>query len=303
MTSTLIEGLRSISLDVPDLAKAEAFYTKVWRLSVAERGNGALYLRGTGQDAYLLALHAGRHDAGMRHVTLRARSAAALEAIAAAAGKAGGAIVQPPRSLDDPAGGVGLTIRDPHGRRFQIVHGDARHAGDAPQDGPMRLAHVVLNSSAPDATRQFLEQVLDFRLIDLTAAIAFMNCNRDHHTIGVGLSDNDALNHVAFFMPDGDTLMRGGGRLKDAGYPIQWGPGRHGPGNNLFNYFIDPFGVVIEYTAEVQQVDNSYLPRGPEAWKWPPGRIDQWGLSDPPTQALKAAQKRIHFLPFPATFE
>ncbi len=52
------------------------------------------------------------------------------------------------------------------------------------------------------------------------------------------------------------SVMRGGGRMKDAGYPIQWGPGRHGPGNNLFNYFIDPFGVVIEYTAEVEQVDE-----------------------------------------------
>ncbi|MPS28253.1 VOC family protein [Pigmentiphaga sp.] len=295
MTSTLIEGLRSVSLDVPDLAHAEAFYTQTWNLTVAGRRGAALYLRGAGHDAYLLALHAGRRDAGMRHVTLRARSEAALDTIAAAAGKAGGAVVQPLGVLDDPAGGVGLTIRDAHGRRFQIVHGDARHEGDAPRDRPVRLAHVVLNSSTPDATRRFIEEVFDFRLIDLTAMIAFMNCNRDHHTIGVGLSDNDALNHIAFFMPDGDSLMRGGGRLKDAGYPVQWGPGRHGPGNNLFNYFIDPFGVVIEYTAEVQQVDDSYVPRGPEAWKWPAGRVDQWGLSDPPTDALKAAQRRIHF--------
>jgi catechol 2,3-dioxygenase len=85
--------------------------------------------------------------------------------------------------------------------------------------------------------------------------------------------------------------------MKDAGFPIQWGPGRHGPGNNLFNYFIDPFGVVIEYTAEVEQVDERYQPRGPEDWKWPPGRVDQWGISAPPGATLKEAQRRVLFVP------
>ena len=98
-------------------------------------------------------------------------------------------------------------------------------------------------------------------------------------------------------MPDADAVMRGGGRMKDAGFPIQWGPGRHGPGNNLFNYFIDPFGIVIEYTADVQQVDDSYQPRGPEDWKWPPGRVDQWGISPAPGATLKEAQRRVMFAP------
>ena len=83
--------------------------------------------------------------------------------------------------------------------------------------------------------------------------------------------------------------------MKDAGHPIEWGPGRHGPGNNLFNYFIDPFGVVIEYTAEVEQVDDSYVSRGPEHWKWPPGRIDQWGISDKDFAGLRRAEERFRF--------
>ncbi len=295
MSSSLIEGLRSVSLAVPDLAAAEAFYTRVWHLEVAARREGELYLKGSGTDAYLLALHAGGSDTRLRHVALRARSVEALAEISKAMAGAGGEVLVPLGTLDEPAGGVGMTIRDPQGRIFRIVHGDAREESSAVGDGPVRLAHVVLNSSAPQDARRFLEEVLDFRLIDLTVAIAFMNCNRDHHTIGVGLSDNDALNHIAFFMPNCETLMRGGGRLRDSGYPVQWGPGRHGPGDNLFNYFIDPFGVVIEYTAEIQQVDENYVPRGPESWQWPPGRVDQWGISPPPTAALKAAQKRIHF--------
>jgi catechol 2,3-dioxygenase len=125
--------------------------------------------------------------------------------------------------------------------------------------------------------------------------IAFMNCASDHHTLAVGITDNDALNHIAFLMPDSESVMRGGGRMKDAGFPIQWGPGRHGPGDNIFNYFIDPFGIVIEYTAEVEQIDDSHVTHGPEFWKWPPGRVDQWGISPPPGAVLKDAQTRVLF--------
>lgn len=298
MSSPWIEGLRSVALEVPDLAQAESFYTQVWNLEVAARDGGALYLRGSGSDAYLLALHPGGPVPRIRHVTLRARSADALAKVAGRVQPAGGRVVAPPAPLQDPARGTGFTLRDPHGRLFQVVHGDTQRAeGPAVKDKPQRLTHVVLNSHAVDETQAFLSDVLGFTLADRTVAIAFMNCNRDHHTLAIGIGDNDALNHIAFLMPDYESVMRGGGRLRDAGHPIQWGPGRHGPGNNLFNYFIDPFGVVIEYTAEVEQVDENYQPRGPEDWKWPPGRVDQWGISPPPGATLKEAQKKVLFVP------
>ncbi len=299
MSSSWIEGLRSVALNVPDLAKAEAFYTGVWNLEVAYRKEGSVYLRGTGSDHHLLALYAGGPVPQIRQVTLRARSAEALEAVAQAAVRAGATLVSPIGPLSkNPAGGTGLTLRDPHGRVFQVVHGDIRHVPlEAQRDRPVRLTHVVLNSHAVDETQAFLTEAFGFRLADRTVAIAFMNCNADHHTLAVGVADNDALNHIAFLMPDLDGVMRGGGRMNDAGFPIQWGPGRHGPGNNLFNYFIDPFGVVIEYTADVQQVDEHYIARGPADWKWPPGRVDQWGISPPPGPELKEAQRRVLFVP------
>ena len=300
MSSPWIEGVRSVALNVPDLARAETFYTEVWHLQVSHRSEHAVYLRGSGADHHLLALYANGGDTPqIRQVTLRARSAEALQAVAEAVPRAGGAIVSPIGPLTkNPAGGTGLTLRDPHGRVFQVVHGDTRLEDSGPQrDTPVRLTHVVLNSHAVDDTQRFLTEALGFTLADRTVAIAFMNCNRDHHTLAVGVADNDALNHIAFLMPDGDAVMRGGGRMKDAGHPIQWGPGRHGPGDNLFNYFIDPFGIVIEYTAEVEQVDETYQPRGPADWKWPPGRVDQWGISAPPSTTLKEAQRRVLFVP------
>ena len=299
MSSPWIAGLRSVALNVPDLAAAEKFYTEVWHLEVAHRKDNAIYLRGSGSDHHLLALYAGGAVPQLRQVTLRARSAEALQAVAEAVPRAGGTIVSPIAALTkNPAGGTGLTLRDPHGRVFQVVHGDTRvDDRGAQKDRPIRLTHVVLNSHAVDETQKFLSEALGFTLADRTGIMAFMNCDRDHHTIAIGISDNDALNHIAFLMPDYESVMRGGGRMKDAGYPIQWGPGRHGPGNNLFNYFIDPFGIVIEYTAEVEQVDESYKVRGPEDWKWPPGRVDQWGISPPPGPVLKEAQKRVLFAP------
>ena len=96
-------------------------------------------------------------------------------------------------------------------------------------------------------------------------------------------------------MPDLDSVMRGAGRMKDAGYATEWGPGRHGPGDNAFNYFVGPFDVVIEYTAEVQQIDDSYKAGQPTDWTWPPGRVDQWGISQPPSARLKEAQRAVFF--------
>lgn len=298
MNSPWIEALRSVALNVPDLARAEDFYTRTWHLSVVTRLPNALYLRGTGADHHLLSLHLGHGPAQVRHVTLRARSAAALIAISEAAVQAGGTLIQAPVQLvDDPAGGVGLLLRDPHGRLLQVVHGDAQHADvDERKDHPMRLAHTVLNSHDVPASQRFFEQALGFVLADRTRMMAFMNCNRDHHSIAFGDADNDALNHVAFLMPDIDSVMRGGGRMKDAQHAIEWGPGRHGPGDNAFNYFIDPFGVVIEYTAEVEQVDAGYRVGSPADWTWPPGRVDQWGISAPPSAPLKQAQRSVFFV-------
>ena len=296
--SSLVSHLRSVALNVPDLAVAEAFFTQVWHLDVVAQDPNGTYLRGTGTDHHLISLHPQPGPASVRHVSLRVHNAQALEQAAQAALKAGARVLGPAAALNDPAGGVGLSLVDGHGRVYQLVHGDTTHPqGTQVADKPIRLAHAVLNTHDVPASQTFLEQVLDFSLSDRTRIMAFMRCNSDHHSIAFGDTDNDALNHIAFLMPDLESVMRGGGRLKDAGHPIEWGPGRHGPGNNAFNYFIGPFGIVVEYTAEVQQIDDSYSAGQPQDWKWPTGRVDQWGISKPPSDALKQAQRAVLFAP------
>lgn len=295
--SSRVSALRSVALNVPDLVAAEHFYTTIWHLQVVARGESAIYFRGTGADHHLLALHQAEGPAKIRCVTLRARDRSALDAVASAALAAGGKVLHPVSQVAEPGGGIGVTVADPDGRVFQLVHGDALHADvHEAADQPIRLAHAVLNSHDVESTRRFMESVLDFSLSDRTRIMAFMRCNSDHHSIALGDTDNDALNHIAFLMPDVNSVMRGGGRMRDAGYGIEWGPGRHGPGDNAFNYFVGPFDVVIEYTAEVEQIDDSYQVGQPTDWTWPPGRVDQWGISAPPSLRLKDAQKAVVFV-------
>jgi catechol 2,3-dioxygenase len=291
----LVDALASVEMGVPDVAAAERFYTEVWHLSVAARDGGAVYLRGTGEHHHLVSLRQTATPQ-LLAVTFSAPSRAAVDALAQAVPAHGGAVLAAPAALPGPAGGYGIALRDPQGRILRAVHGAARHADTTPdRDRPQRLAHVVMNSVDVAVAQSFYERALGFRLSDRTRIMAFLRCNTHHHNIAFADADNNCLNHIAFVMPDLDGVMRGGGRMKEAGHPIQWGPGRHGPGNNLFNYFVGPFGFVIEYTAEVSTAGDDYKVGMPEDWKWPPGRIDHWGIGTAPTAELKAAQRSIGF--------
>jgi catechol 2,3-dioxygenase len=295
MSPSLITGLRSVELGVADVAASEAFYTGAWQLSVAAREGASVYLRGTGAPHHLLSLHP-HASAELLAVTLNAASRSAVDVLAQRVGTHGGKLEAPPAAITTPGGGYGFAFRDAEGRRFCIVADDARHAdAKTVPDKPERLAHVVLNSLDADAAMRFFVDALGFTLSDTTRMMHFIRCNSDHHNIAFAFAKETTLNHIAFMLPDWESVMTGGGRLRDAGYPIEWGVGRHGPGHNVFAYFIGPEDVVIEYTAEVEQVDDTYVAGKPEDWKWPPGRLDRWGISEHPSPRLKEAQTKIAF--------
>ncbi len=293
--SSRISGVRSVALSVPDLQATSDFFTKTWGLELVESRQGIQYFKGTGSDAYLISLRQSSGEAQLIDVTLRARSLKAIQEIQDHLGS-NGKVLTPTSPLNEPGGGVACTIMDNVGRIYKIVFDDQVSQGSPDhKDRPIRLAHVVLNSNEIAVTQKFFEDVFDFSLSDRTKIMAFMRCNNDHHSIAFGDTDNNALNHIAFLVPNLDAVMSGGGRLKDAGFPIAWGPGRHGPGNNTFNYFVGPHSIVVEYTSEVEQIDDNYKARFPSDWTWPPGRIDQWGISPMPDQSLKDAQKKVFF--------
>ena len=290
-----VNAIRSVEFGVPDIARAEAFYCEVWGLTVVDRQEEVIYLRATGADHHVLALHP-HHTPEILSVSFRVTSAESLETIAARAQAAAGRLLAPPAPNAEPDGGVVMKIATPEGFVLRFLHGDFLHTDQGSRPGvPFRVSHVNLNCRDVEATSRFFQHVLQFTLTDRSKAMAFLRCNTDHHAVVLADSPSDGLNHVAFMMPEWESVMLGSGRMIDRGFPIGWGVGRHGPGNNVFAYFVDPFGFVIEYTAEVLQVDDTYEPHGPEYWVWPPGRTDRWGIAPPKSDSVKCAQLAIRF--------
>ena len=104
--------------------------------------------------------------------------------------------------------------------------------------------------------------------------MCFLRCNAVHHCLAF-LPGPPCLNHVAFEMRDIDEMMRGISRLAKQNIVLGWGPGRHTAGNNTFAYFLAPSGHVLEYTAEVQRIEEAAW--RPTVYAPSPEVADQWG--------------------------
>lgn len=296
MKSSIVRGVASVDLAVTDLAQARQFFEKVWLLDVVAEERGRVYFRASGPQFSVLTLRQGDRP-GIVRITLEATSREALDLAYQRVLASGSPVDGAPRPLQTPGGGHGFGFVDPEGRNYSLVHGVQTHADGRPvHNRPAKITHVNLNSRDNDRSFQFMVDVLDFKLSDQTRIFRFLSCNSDHHSLGLSFSDNNCLNHIAFEVPDIDSVMLGIGRMRDHGYPVEWGPGRHGAGNNVFAYFCGPDEMPIEYTAEVQQIDENYDVRKPEAWHWPPGRVDQWGLSPGPSERVKRSQALIAFV-------
>jgi 2,3-dihydroxy-p-cumate/2,3-dihydroxybenzoate 3,4-dioxygenase len=271
--------LRSIEWQMPDRDTAVEFLKFPWGLiEVGTRGD-TTYLRGTGAHHYAVAITAGPERRVLSTTLVGTREE--IEPIwqrVQASSLAHGPWVE---EFEEPGRGAGFCVAGLDGEpyRFMVERDPAPAA--LPEDGtrPVQLAHVVFNTPDRDAAVLPLVEVFGFQVSDRTRRIHFVRCNEMHHVLAYQVATtSQSLNHVAFEMRDIDAVLRGMGRLKDAGCASVWGPGRHGPGNNVFAYFVGPFGACIEYTAEVERIDDSYVPGTPESWQWPEGRMDHWGI-------------------------
>ncbi len=212
---------------------------------------------------------------------------------------AGASVVSPPAPLDRPGGGYGFSVLHPEGWTIAIssdveTHADAEDAIDRPR----RFSHVALGAEDAEAACAFMVDNFGLRVSDRNGVINFLRCDANHHSIAFAHTGAAYVHHVSYDMPNFDALMRGAGRMKEMGYPLEWGIGRHGPGDNIFSYFIEPNGFMNEYTAEMHQVDEATYKTGtPEEWKRPENRRDQWGFADPPSEAMQKTQASHALLP------
>lgn len=293
MSKASAYGIRSVELAVRDLEATKAFYEAQWGLREVARENGSLYMRATGKDHHVLAIHQAPR-ARLMSINLGAKSRADVDALHAQASALGATVLDAPHELAAIAGGgYGFALQSPEGQTVTISAGVAEHA-DHEQDAskPERLSHVVLNAAKYDEQIAFFRDTLGFRLSDTTDFMDFLRCCEDHHSVAVARSEGASLNHMAYELPNIEGLMRGSGRMKQSGYDIGWGVGRHGPGDNVFAYFIEPNGFVTEYTTGMEQVtDDNYEWHGPDYWATAFIRPCRWGMAMTMAPGFRDAMK------------
>jgi catechol 2,3-dioxygenase len=298
MANSTVTGVRSIELGVRDLHQSAEFYTKVWALEEVSAAGDTMHFRATGGEHHVLTIRE-RPQASLLGVHFAVADRGAVDQLCAKAKGYGVAIAHDPAPLDASAGGgYGFRFETPDGLPMTISSDSAQHPDVVvDRSRPTKISHVVLNSARTDDQVPFFIDVLGFKLSDSTHMMEFLRCSADHHSIAIFRNNGPSLNHVAYELPNFDGLMRGAGRLKRSGFDVEWGVGRHGPGSNVFSYFIEPNGFVAEYTTELDQLDDAtHVPQDASHWQKIMPNPDRWGLAGPPSNRMRAAMSGALYL-------
>ncbi|MGO9061319.1 MAG: 2,4,5-trihydroxytoluene oxygenase [Candidatus Binataceae bacterium] len=262
----------------PDLDAAEGFY-RDFGMITAERDAERLYLRGTGPASYVYVAQRAPRP-GFIAVALAVESLAALRRCAALPGAAG------PEPLDGFGGGQRVSLRDPDGYCIDLVHGitpaaalpmrpalTINTASDKPRRGAvqrpqraaaqiLRLGHVALFVSNFARSREWYERTLGMLTSDVLykgspdkPVGGFLRCDRgedwvDHHTIALFESPTVHIHHSSYEVQDLDMLMMGHEWLRAQNRKPLWGVGRHVLGSQIFDYWWDTAGHLVEHFSD-----------------------------------------------------
>ena len=295
-----VDFLRGIVMRAPGVRATRDFYVKNWGLTFLSDEDGTTYFRGASGEPYIYAL---RDDDtfGIDYINFGMNDRARVDALHAHLRNAGAPVLSTPAPLTTPGGGYGFFARDPDNRRLRFVADTVPNVVDNNDLAkPRKITHVVLNTPRADDFVAYYTDLLGFRVSDFSAdQMVFLRCTSDHHAIALNKSPYASANHVAFEMASIDSFMRGIGRMRTLGQSAAWGPGRHGPGNNPFAYFVSPSGFVIEFTSEVQQIDEAT--HQPQVWpRDVPEKMDVWMTAGPPTPAMRTVMQGRPDPGFPA---
>lgn len=130
---------------------------------------------------------------------------------------------------------------------------------------PRSLSHVVY--FVPDAAKaEAFYQRLGFVCTDrFTDAGPFLRPAgmQEHHALFMIQTPPfmKGVEHFTFHMGGPTEVLLAGTRFTDKGYQSFWGPGRHLFGSNWFWYFNSPLGCRVEYDADMDLHDDTWLAR------------------------------------------
>jgi hypothetical protein len=89
-----------------------------------------------------------------------------------------------------------------------------------------------------------------------------------NHTPGV--------HHSAFEVHNFDVQWLAHDFMKEKGYKLHWGIGRHGPGSQIFDYWFDLNGFVVEHYSDGDLVNDDTAFRD-----WDIAEANTWGPHPP----------------------
>ena len=275
----MVTRLGHVKLRVRDVDASVAFMGAVLGLREVERVDGDVYL--TCNERHHELILAPGDKVGYEHIGLEVADEAALEETLAGAEAAGG------KRLGAVEGEPGIAgaelVEGPGGHRFKLFHGMATDQDPSPAPGASgvlaeRCEHVSLDVHRIPPMRAFLENGLGFQYSDQIAGNGmWFRCEEIHHGIALVRTPKVGLAHYAFALSSFEDFKRIGDYIRaEHDETFQYGPGRHGPGNNLFIYFFDPAGCLIECCSEMALVGpgHDYEPR---RWKLRPTNVSLWG--------------------------
>jgi catechol 2,3-dioxygenase-like lactoylglutathione lyase family enzyme len=298
-----VADLAWLEFEKPDLDRAEAF-ARAFGFTILLRTSDELQLRGSDEGGPCVLLRRGSRS---RFAGTAFRAADEVDVLRLA-----DATRTTAKPLPESLGGLSVGLVDPSGLPVRVVAGmhdlpeltaqrphvynvgnqlNRTNATQRPPRRPanvQRLGHVVLQ------TTKYIE-ALDFYLDNLGMIVSdflyytgqrsrgpvmsFIRCDRgstptDHHTLALALGPASRYVHSAFQVCDLDALAAGGEYLRERGYFRSWGIGRHIQGSQLFDYWRDPDGFLVEHFADGDMFDNTLEPG------WAPFTatgLAQWG--------------------------
>ena len=279
------------TLETTDLERQIDYFTDVVGLVPAERQNGRAYLATKLGDLAIVL------EKGTEPKCTRISFQAAAETDVAALRRGLEAEGVRCELRNDPCPGIpqALTFADPKGTLVEVF----TTATPLPRKptagiGPIKLGHLAFCVAEPKAFADFYGRVLGFRVSDwIEDWFVFLRCGPDHHTVNFVQGKTTRMHHVAFELKDWAQVQNACDFLGGRDIPIVWGPGRHGPGHNIFTYHRNPDDQIIELFTELDKMlDESLGFFDPRPWHrdrpqrpkvWGPGAPrDIWG--PPPTR-------------------
>jgi len=266
-------SLSHVALSTPDVAASAAFYSRHMGLEVErdETTGGRAFL-GYGVGHHALELVEGA--AGLDHIAFEVLDDGGHEAVAERQRALGVAV----RELGDAAGT--LEVIDPDGNAVRL-HGAISRAGEAiadPGRRAVRVQHATFSTQDMEPMVDFYLE-LGFRVSDRMGDVfTWLRSTVEHHSIAIVKgATNGGLDHYSWDLAEWEDFKTWSDRLTDNGVQVQWGPGRHGPGGNLFVFFDDLDGNHIELSAEMERFFDDRATYEPRTWEAAPTTVNLWG--------------------------